>query len=135
MKKFLFLLVAFVAFAASTYAQSDTLYYKADKVNFRFKGEQYIGWQKCSIPVEFIGVEHKINIYTINPHYIDYGELHKEVHDTYTYIYAYGTDTYYEATKIEWFLYNSGTTIIKLSTQGYEVKYNIVPYEYEDFLY
>lgn len=131
MKKLIILIIAFTL-GVSAYAQEvDTTYYKANKVSFKLQGDKYFSsWRSCEVPVEMIAKRHKLNIYTESPHYIDYGKVYKEEFLTYSHLTAYGTDTNYEDLKIEFFLYKDDTVIIKLTSDNWAVKYNIVNYSF-----
>lgn len=134
MKRFLFLLIAFVALVASANAQyqSDTTHYQAHAVNFKFDNDHsYRGWQSCDVPIDFIFDSHRVIIYTTKQHIIDYGEVYKKEYKDYTYYTTFGNDTNYSYIKVEWFVYNSGTTIIKLTTKTLTFKYVIGPYKDE----
>ena len=124
MKKFISLLIIalVVSISAIKAQQVDTLYYRATQVNFKFE-QKWLGWQECDIYVEMIPEIHKITIYTLNMQYIDYGTVNKQAFKDYDLLYANGTDTNYQDVKVAWYLYHSGTAILKLIYPTIELKY------------
>ena len=82
-------------------------------------------WQEISVPVVWDFAERRIIIHTTDVQILDYRELAKKRYSNY-YVYSnYATDSNYNVIKLEIYLYDSGTAIIKIIYSDFEYKYRL----------
>lgn len=126
MKKIITLIIAVFSMATIIKADNDKIiHFKAVQVNY-VVNNSWVGWENCNIDVELHPEKHKLYIFSRDIQIIDYGTVQNKNYNTYSYLHSYGTNTYYNDIKVEWYFYNSGSCYIKLTTSDLLYKYRLI---------
>jgi hypothetical protein len=123
MKKLFVVLMMLTMLVSLSSAQS---IYNAEKFAGRIvPNGQWSEWQNIEVIVIWDFEAKRIIVKTVDPQIIDYNDLSKKRFSNHWVYSGYATDTNYLVIRLEIYLYDSGTTIIKIMYNDFEYKYRL----------
>jgi len=126
--KRLFIVLSFLLLVF--YINAETKYFKAKFFNIRYANEQWLGWQKSDVIIEFDTNKKTITIFSPELQVIKYDNF--EWYPSTIILYrSYGEDKNCIALTIKIFCYHK-VSYLKICYADIQYKYQILPYIYKE---